>query len=209
MSEPDRVVPLRLPTVAVGTAKRAEGQPSPLRRIPPRFLPLSVAAAVLLLILSVGLIVRLGSGGGATPTGTAVASTFTLGSAGTASGQASYDPGLRRLSLTMAGMPILGTDQVYQLWLLRDRNLESVQVFRLAGTSGITSATVDLPLSTMIYVTIEPAPDGSRTPTTGAIIAGSLARSPCRAARCCRPALLPARRDPLRRYALAPRRGNA
>ncbi len=176
--ESERTKPLLLPVAVVGAARRPERQIPPFRRIPTRFLPLTVAAAVLILFLSVGLIVRLGSGGGATPIGTATASTFTLGSAGTANGQATYDPGQRRLSLTLAGMPILGTEQVYQLWLLRDTKLESVQVFRLAGPSGTTSAAVDLPLSTVIYVTIEPAPDGSRLPTTGAIVAGSLARSP-------------------------------
>ena len=143
------------------------------RRRIPRLVPLVLAAA-LVLFIGAGLLLRVLVPGAGAPSPDLTPASFSFGTTGGAVGQATYRADQRLLRLSFQGLPLLNPGQVYQLWLLRAEGPESIQVFRLADGTGTTSVTVDLTPYRALYVTIEPAPDGSRAPTTGAVVAAAL-----------------------------------
>ncbi len=143
------------------------------RRRIPRLVPLVLAAA-LVLFIGAGLLLRVLVPGAGAPSPDLTPASFSFGTTGGAVGQATYRADQRLLRLSFQGLPPLAPVQVYQLWLLRAERLESSHVFRLTDGAGTTSVTVDLAPYRALYVTIEPAPDGSRAPTTAAIVAAGL-----------------------------------
>ncbi len=145
----------------------------PVRRRLPQLVPLALAAA-LMLFIGAGLLLRALVPGPDAPSPDPSPAVFSFGTPGGATGQATYRTDERLLRLSFQGLPPLTPAQVYQLWLLRAERPESIQVFRLSGGTGMTSVAVDLAPYRALYVTIEPAPDGSRAPTTGAIVAAAL-----------------------------------
>lgn len=145
----------------------------PLRRRVLRLVPLALAAA-LVLFIGAGLLLRVLVPGVGAPSPDLAPVVFSFGTTGGAVGQATYRADQQLLRLSFQGLPLLNPRQVYQLWLLGAEGPESIQVFRLADGAGTTSVTVDLAPYRALYVTIEPAPDGSRAPTTGAVVAAAL-----------------------------------
>ncbi len=145
----------------------------PRRRRIPRLVPLALAAA-LVLFIGAGLLLRLLVPGAGAPSPEPAPVVFSFGTSGGAMGQATYRADQRLLRLSFQGLPPLNPEQVYQLWLLGAEGPESSQVFRLTDGAGTTSVTVDLAPYRALYVTIEPAPDGSRAPTSTAIVAAGL-----------------------------------
>jgi len=159
--------------------ERATATTAPIPAVVPiwrrllRLVPLAFAAA-LVLFIGAGLLLRILVPGAGAPSPKLAPAVFSFGTTGGAAGQATYRADQRLLRLSFQGLPLLNPGQVYQLWLLRAEGPESIQVFRLADGTGTTSVTVDLTPYRALYVTIEPAPDGSRAPTTGAVVAAAL-----------------------------------
>lgn len=82
----------------------------------------------------------------------------------------------RNGALIVDGLPMLGDDQEYQLWLIRDGERTSGALFSV-DESGYSGTRVEAPDSLFTYsaagITIEPA-GGSPAPTGGRVLEGDL-----------------------------------
>jgi anti-sigma factor RsiW len=84
--------------------------------------------------------------------------------------------GGRTAYLIVKGLAATPSNKVYQLWLIRAGVPSSADVFRYSGSG---PQVIQLPTATSGYglaaITVEPAPHGSRGPTTKPVVSGKLA----------------------------------
>jgi hypothetical protein len=88
-----------------------------------------------------------------------------------ASGIITYLPGQQQAVIVVNGLPALGPNQVYQLWLITGNNAQPSTVF-LSSTTAVQANPTQFQVAA---ITIEPGPLGSTAPTMTPILVANLA----------------------------------